>query len=412
MRDIELYQQIMGLCPPWRVTEVRMDVKAQEIEVTATCEQTAWGCPTCGQRAHVHDYERRRWRHLDSCQFKTYLTAEVPRVKCAEHGTVTVQVPWAEGSSRFTALFERLAIDVLLECSIRGACDLLQISWDEADGIKQRAVSRGLVRKQASPIARLCVDEKSFGRGQDYITLVVNADDPKAAKVDYISDGRSQESLDAFWRSRSPAQLAAVEAVAMDLWEAYRTSTMAHVPAAADKIVHDPFHLIRHMNDAVNNVRKAEHRVLKDLGDERLVGTKQLWLYGYENVPENWGARLDDLRGQKLQTARAWAIKEMLRDFFVCQNPAEARAFFDSWYKWAIHCRLRPVKRVARMFKKHLANILTFFRLKLTTAASEGLNSRIAGIIKKACGYRNRARFKADVFFHVGGLNLYPALSQ
>lgn len=412
MRDIELYQQIMGLRSPWRVTDVRMDAKAQEIEVTATCDETTWGCPTCGQRAHIHGYERRRWRHLDSCQFKTYVTAEVPRVKCPEHGTVTVQVPWAEGSGRFTALFERLAIEVLLQCSISGACELLRVSWAEADGIKQRAVRRGLARKCATPIARLCVDEKSFGRGQDYVTLVVNADDPKAAKVEHISDGRSQESLDIFWRDRSPEQLSAVEAVAMDLWEAYRASTLAHVPGAGDKIVHDPFHLISHMNDAVNDVRKAEHRVLKELGDDRLSGTRQIWLYGFENVPEKWGSRLDDLRTQKLQTARAWALKEMLRDFFVCQNTAEATAFFTSWYQWAIRCRLKPVQRVARMFKRHLANILTFFRLRLTTAASEGLNSRIAGIIKKACGYRNRARFKADVYFHAGGLDLYPAFSQ
>ena len=160
MQDTQLYQQILGLVTPWRVTGVRMDRVAREIEVEVACGETAWACPECGQRAHVQDWERRRWRHLDSCQFKTILVADVPRVRCADHGSLTVKVPWAEPRSRFTAYFERLAIDVMLECSVRGACEILRISWDEADGIKQRAVARGLRRKPEAPMRRLGVDEK------------------------------------------------------------------------------------------------------------------------------------------------------------------------------------------------------------------------------------------------------------
>ena len=136
MNNSKLYQQIPGLAAPWSVASVTMKKEERTIEVEVVCADQVWACPTCGQRAHVHDRERRRWRHLDSCQFKTILVADVPRVKRPEHGTVTAQVPWAEKHSRFTALFERLAIDVLHECSIVAAADLLGISWDEADGIK------------------------------------------------------------------------------------------------------------------------------------------------------------------------------------------------------------------------------------------------------------------------------------
>ena len=113
----------------------------------------------------IHDYEERRWRHLDSCQFKTILVSRVAIVRCVEHGAQTVVVPWAEKYGRFSRLFERLAIDVMLECSISGACEILGMSWDEADGIKQRAVKRGLARKIPEVMPRLCVNERGWGMG-------------------------------------------------------------------------------------------------------------------------------------------------------------------------------------------------------------------------------------------------------
>jgi transposase len=412
MQDTQLYQQILGLEHPWRVTGVAMKRESRTIEVAVACADQVWACPECGQRAHLHDYETRRWRHLDSCQFKTLLVAEVPRVKCEEHGTLTVKVPWAEKHGRFTAYFERLAIDVMLECSISAACELLGISWAEADGIKQRAVKRGMARRKVEPMPTLCVDEKSFGRGHDYVTLVFRASKAEPATVQHIADERKQEALDGFWRSLTPEQLASIDAVAMDMWEPYLLSTRAHVPDADSKIVHDPFHLVRHLNEAVDAVRRAEHKALMAEGDDRLRHSRQAWLYGFERLPEKWRPKMDELRTQKLKTARAWAIKEMFRELWTCASLAEARAFFADWYVWASRCQLAPIQRAARMMKRHVQQILTYFVHRLTNAAAEGMNNKIQSLIKKAYGYRSRIRFKTDIFFHCGGLDLYPAFTQ
>ena len=411
MKDTQLYQQILGLAKPWRVDSVTLKSAERTIEVEAQCDEQVWVCPECGQRAHLHGRERRRWRHLDSCQFKTILVADVPRVKCPEHGTVTVRVPWAEKHSRFTSLFERLAIDVMLECSISAAADLLRISWDEAYGIKQRAVQRGLSRKEPRIMKRLCIDEKSFGRRHDYATLVVNPEGEQST-VEFIGDGRQTATLDAFWQSLSEEQLKGIEAVSMDMWEPYLISTRKYVPDPDAKIVHDTFHLIRHLNEAVDQVRRLEHKALRAKGDERLVGSRQLWLYAMENMPDRWQDRFDDLREQKLKTSKAWAIKEFFRDLYGCRSIDEARQFFRGWYDWAIRCALAPIVRVAKMFKRHLERILTVFVHRLTNAASEGINNKLLSLIQKAYGYRNRERFKTDIFFHCGGLNLYPNLSQ
>lgn len=157
---------------------------------------------------HVHECEQRRWRHLYICQFKTVIVARVPRVSCCEHGTQTVAVPWAEKFGRFSRLFERLAIDLMLECSVKAACQILRISWDETDGIKQPAVVRGLERKKSQPIKRLGVDEKTDGRGQDHVTVVARLVPGQPATVEYVGDGRKQQALDAFWES-FPKELAA-----------------------------------------------------------------------------------------------------------------------------------------------------------------------------------------------------------
>ena len=408
MKDFQLYQQILGLVEPWRVESVTLKAKEQEIEVRVDFADTLWACPECQKRMQIHDYEERRWRHLDSCQFKTIIVSRVPSVRCAEHGTQTVAVPWAEKYTRFTRLFERFAIDVMMECSISGSCDLLRISWAEADGIKQRAVKRGLARKLPAVMPRLCVDEKGMGHGQNYLTIVAQVSAERTT-VEYVGQERQQESLDAFWKSLRAEQLAGVEAVARDLWEPYVKSTLAHVPGAAGKIVPDPFHLVKYMNEAVNEVRKEEHRRLQGQGDDILKNTRQLWLYGMENVPARHAQRFAEVRELNLKTSRAWAIKEVFRGFWLCDKVKAAERYFEKWYSWAIRSGLQPVKKVARMCRAHLDNILTFFVHRLTNGPIEGINNKIQGLIKKAYGYRNKERFKTDIFFHLGGLDLYPA---
>lgn len=409
MKDVQLYQQILGDTRPWRVENVVLNAEAQEIEISMALDPQVWACPECKGRMHVHGYERRRWRHLDSCQFKTFLMADVPRVKCDTHGTQQVAVPWASKHGRFTALFERLAIDLMLECSVSAACDALRISWDEADGIKQRAVRRGLERKGARPMRRLCVDEKAVGWGHDYMTIVTVADGPQPT-VEYLGDGRQRESLNAFWLSLSPEQRSQVEAVSMDMWKPFVDSTCAHVPQA--DIVHDSFHLTRYVNRALDEVRRSEYAALSARGDERLKGSRQLWLWGFENLPKRWSKRFTELRTCALRTARAWAIKEVFRAFWKCVDLADATAYLKRWCSLASKSRMEPLRRVARLFRDHAARILTYFKHRFNNAIAEGVNRRIQDLIQKSCGYRNRERFKVDVLFHLGGLNLYPASAQ
>jgi transposase len=408
VRDTELYRHLLGLTSPWTVSRVDLSVTEGKVDVWVEHpKRTGWHCPECERELACYDHaEERAWRHLDSCQFLTYLHARPPRVDCPDHGVRQVALPWAEPHSRFTSLFERLAIDVLKECDISGASELLRLSWDEAWHLMDRAVARGQARKTRRVPQLIGVDEKAAAKGHNYLTLVC---DLEQGWVEYIADDRKQASLDGYFEPLSDEERAEIKAVAMDMWEPYVNSIRAHVPDADHKIVFDRFHIMKHMGEAVDTVRKREHKDLRAQGLEVLTGSKYLWLYAEENLPENHKARFASLRSGNLKTARSWAIKESLRALWHYHRPGWAKRFWKQWYFWATHSRLQPVIDVARMIKRHEQGVLNYFSAaRITNAAAEGLNSKIQTIKKMAYGFRNREHFKTAIYFHCGGLQLYP----
>ena len=319
MESVELYRQLLGLTAPWTVERVELDIARQQVEVhVGHPAGQRFACPECGQELGVYDHQAERvWRHLDSCQFLTYLHARPPRVSCPEHGVRQVTLPWAQTGSRFTHLFEMLAIDVLLAANVKRAAALLRITWDEAWHLMERAVARGRATKGA---------------------------------------------------------------------------------AMPSKMVFDRFHIMQHVLKAVDTVRKQEHKALKEDGNDILTKSKYLWLTNPDNMTDRAREQFSQLKACNLKTGRAWALKEALRELWGYQSAA-----------WATHCRLAPMIEVAKLIARHLSNVLTYFTHRVTNAVAEGLNSKIATVQKRACGYRNPDHFKIAVYFHCGGLNLYPA---
>jgi transposase len=409
MRDVELYRALLGLTAPWTVAGVDVDLKGQQVVVRVDVGAGPYPCPECGVPGPRYDSKPRRWRHLDTMQFTTWIDADVPRMQCGTHGVKQVRVPWAEPGSQFTALFERLAIDLLRECSITGAVRLLRISWDEGWGIKGRAVKRGLARRTPQIGARLGIDEKAIAKRHRYLTVVA---DLEQSRVLYLADDRKQESLDSFWTTLTPAQRDGISAVAMDMWEPYVQSTRTHLPGAEDKIVFDKFHVVKHLHDAVDQVRRGEHRTLKRAGDARLTGSKYLWLRRPEHMTEAQRATFRALQREDLKVGRAWALKEQFRTFWEYRYRGAARTFFSRWYWRATHSRLKPMAAVAKLIQRHLPNLLTYLRHRLTNAGLEGVNAVIQWVKKTARGFRNAEHFKTAIYFHCGGLDLYPHESR
>lgn len=407
MRDKELYAAILGIQLPWQVSSVQLDPKSEEVRVVIEAVAgTRFPCPQCEEPCPGYDTRRRSFRHLDTCQFKTILEADVPRIQCPVHGVLQISIPWAEPNSGFTALMEALIIDWLQEASIAAVSRRMGLTWEQIDGVMQRAVRRGLARRKLMAVRHVGVDETSFQHRHEYVTIVSDA---KSGAVLHVADGRTQEALDAFWRRLTPEQLAEIESVAMDMCAAYIRSAKEHVPGAEEKIAFDRFHVARAINEAVNEVRKREHRELLAQGDATLARTKYVWLKNPENRTDMQETLFDLLKDVGLKVARAWAMKETARGLWDYVTRGWARRAWMKWISWATRSRLEPMRRVARMVKAHLWGILNAIVLRVTNAGAESVNAKVQWIKNTACGFRNRERFRNAIYFHCGKLDLYPA---
>ena len=408
MQVEEMYRLILGIEAPWRIAIVRLDAKTSNVHVELEHEEgIRWKCPCCSQKLPVYDHvAERQWRHLDTCQYETWLHARIPRVNCPKHGVKQVLVPWAEPGGRFSILFETHVLEVLEACqNTTAACRILGISWDQAWGVMERGVQRGQSRKRRREIKHVGADEKAFAKGHSYMTIVC---DIQNGTVEYVAEDRTKESLAGFFQGLSDHQRQSIEAVAVDMHEPYVQAIKEELPLAENKIVHDRFHVMQHATKAVDKTRRQEHKRLQEESDQRLSKTKYLWLKSQENLTPKDQERFNAAFDLQLLTAKAWGFKELLRELWEHTTPDEASEFFLNWYRRVIHGKLEPMKNVARMIKSRLAQVVSYCQHRITNAVAEGLNGKIISIKRCAAGVRNTDNFKTAIFFHCGGLEMRP----
>lgn len=402
----EHYEQLLGLRTPWSVVKVDLSMENLQVDIYVEHLEQTDKCPECGASCRIYDEAAERtWRHLDTMQFETLLHARVPRVRCKEHGVKNVTLPWAAKHSRFTLLFEAFAISVLQAAqSVEKARKLLNLNWHQVEAIKKRAVERGLERRKKAQIPYIGLDEKSFRKGMSFVTTCC---DLEGGRVLDVVENRDEESAkELLNKALSNSQQGGVFAAAMDMWPAYRNAVHEVMPFT--EIVHDRFHVSKHLNEAVDKVRRQENRQMIRQGEEALKGTRYWWLKNEPELTADAAARFEELKKTGLKVAKAWEIKELFRHFWTCPNVKQARTFFNKWYARAIRCGLTPVKKVAKMIKKHLENLLNVLVWKISNGVVEGLNSKIQTVKSNARGYRSFESYRIAILFHCGKLELLP----
>jgi transposase len=400
------YEQLLGLVHPWKVETINLDMELLKLIIHVAWEQGIKApCPVCNTLCALENHrEVRSWRHLDTMQFETIITAKIPRISCKDHGAKSIPVPWAGAYSRFTTLFERFAIDVIKGArNLTKAKELLRLSWDQIHAIQQRAVERGLSRRTNELIEHAGIDEKNFGQGHSYVSLLTDLD--RSRVMDVVRD-RTQEAAETLWNTLSEAQRATITSVAMDMWEAFMNATKKIAPHA--EIVHDKFHTVSYLTKAVDEVRRKENSTLVKAGNDLLKGTKYLWLKN----PKQFGKDEQDVFRSfaldQLKVGKAWTIKEAFQAFWNYSYQGSATTFFNRWYFWATHSRLKPMIEAAKTLKRHLIGLLAYIKHRITNAVTEGLNSIIQSIKANARGFRNFENYRTAILFHCGKLNLYP----
>ena len=395
---------MLDLKSPWKITDVKIDHAAHKIELRVSCEGTRW--IEGEQILHIHSYEEREWRHLDFWQYETVLKAKVPRLKDPVSGqTQSVAVPWAAVGSRWTRAFENHAIEALqMAHPISDAAKLLRLNWHSAQRIMDLAVERGMNRRQEEEIEELGVDEKSFLRAQNYISVLT---DLEGRRVLDVKPGATKEIVKSLIEETlSESQRQAVKAVAMDRSGTFKAAVTEALPQA--KIVFDSYHLAADLNKAVDATRRAENHQLSSAGNDLLEGTRFQWLRDPTTMKPAVFSNFETLAKLQLKTSRAWMLKELFKGLYEQPDAAAGARYFDQWVSKAKRSRLPAMKKVAESFKASRTWILNWFEYAITNALTEGLNSVIQGLRTATRGFRNAASYRTRILFFAGKLELHP----
>jgi transposase len=410
MQNTEFYHSLLQLTPDWRVSRVETNHTTRVIDVYLEYTRTDAPSPDGSQRCPIYDRrEERRWRHLDTMQYQTYLHARVPRIRLASGEVVTITVPWSEPHSHHSVLFEAFAIELLLSSKNQTqSARLLQISFDQMHRIMTRAVTRGEARRQMTlateaPATRISIDEKCYQRGYRYLTVVSNAE---TGHVLGVTEGHALiDAKEALERAIPVAHRSAIEAVAMDMSNTYRRAVETVLPKA--RIVHDKFHLFQSLTVAIDAVRRAEART-----QPLLKNTRFLWLKNSDRRDTTDKRRFDAINTVTLQTAQAWRVRENFKGMYAtCSKVDEAIEYFYRWKDHALQTMIRPMQTIAQQFETHIHGIVSYFRYPITNARAEQLNSKISQLNRIAKGFRRARNIRTAILFFFGNLELLPQTS-
>lgn len=276
--------------------------------------------------------------------------------------------------------------------TVQDVAQNLNIQWNTVKQIEKQRLEVKYRHIDLSSVSDIAIDEFSIKKGHVYQTVVM---DLKTRRIIYIGQGRAQECLDPFWK-KVKRQKANITTVAMDMWPAYIGSVLDHSPDS--HIVFDKFHIIKKLNEAISNVRKALFHQEKDLNKKKLLkGTRWLLLYNQQNLKETASQRLQEVLKINEPLAQAYYLKEDLQLLWDQLTEKDANDFLDLWCQQAHLTGLEHLRKFANMLKSHRSGILNWYKKQISTGPLEGMNNKIKVLKRKAFGYRDIEYFNLKI---------------
>ena len=342
MRDTDLFQLALGLRPPWQVVSCEFSADKHRLDIEIDFARgSVFTCPSCGREGcHAYDTERRTWRHLNFFQHEAYLSARVPRSNCGDCGVKTVDIPWARPGSGFTLLFEALVMVMAKGMPVKSIAALLKEHDTRLWRVLDHYVQESRQGTDFSAVTEVGVDETSSKRGHNYVSLFV---DLESSRVLFATEGKDALTLGRFKTDLEAhhGDPSSIREICCDMSPAFIKGVENHFPEA--HLTFDKFHVLKILNEAVDEVRRQEQQDRPELKR-----TRYLWLKNPGNLKANQAATLATLQVKKLnlKTARAYHIRMNFQEFW--NQPRQmAATFLKKWYFWATHSRLKPIKDAA-----------------------------------------------------------------
>lgn len=400
MRDVDLFQQALGLAPPWYVERSNFDSDQHRLDLFLSFKAgETFECPECGRTGcKAYDTTEKTWRHLNFFQHEAFLHARTPRVLCEACGVRLVEVPWARPGSGFTLLFEALVLAMVKDMPVAAVARLVGEHDTRVWRIVHHYVDEARAAADFSEVRHVGMDETSSKRGHNYITLFV---DLERSKLLFATEGRDARTVAAFREELEThgGHAGQIEDFCLDMSPAYRKGIEDSFPQAG--ITFDKFHIMKLINEAVDQVRRQEQKERPELR-----GSRYVWIKNPQNLTHKQIEISDALhpRGMNLKTVRAYHLRLSFQDLWIL--PAEAAdTFLKKWYFWATHSRLDPMIRVARTIRNHWHGVLHWFQTRISNGVLEGINSLIQAAKAKARGYRTTRNLIAMAYLTAGDLN-------
>ena len=382
-----------------------------EIEVRVEAHRGWRGrCSHCQRPSPGYDrLAARRWQFVPLWGIPVWFVYEPRRVECPEHGVVVEFIPWSDGKRPLTIAMMGFLARWARRLSWRETAEVFHVSWEAVYRSVEWCVEWGLAHRVLQGVKAIGVDEIHWGRGMkaDNFLTVIYQIDAGCRRLLWIGRRRSEKTLRQGLKVLGKEFVEGLEYVCSDMWRPY-LNVIADEASQALNVL-DRFHIAKHMNQAVDEVRRAEGSRLKTQSKEKAGQLKHMrWtlLRNKSRVRGKARQKLNALVASKLATARAWELKEAFAHFWTYKSVNWAGGFLDAWCERAMRSRLEPMKKMARMLRRHEPLLMNWFRAKgeLSSAAVEGLNNKARVVTKRAYGYRTFSGIEVALYHTLGKL--------
>jgi len=400
MQSADIFALGLGLVDPWKLLSQKFDMETNphQLHLEIGADRGAlYPCPHCGKMCKAHDFEKRTWRHLNFFQHHCYLSADVPRVKCPEHGIHRIEVPWARTGSGFTLLFEQVILSLSREMPVatiaREVCETDKRLWR----IIEYYVEKALIQMDMSNVCGIGVDETARSRGHHYVTTFIDMD-RETRPVLFCTEGKGTETIKDFslFLSKHGGRPINVTEIVSDMSPSFLSGAREYFPMASVTV--DWFHVVKHFNDALDKVRRLEARK-----EEMPKSLRWALLKGDRSLTKKQQSALDQLFEMGLKTSVAYLIKEKLRWVRQADSKSAARWRITNFLSFARdriagESLLAPIGEALDMFERHLEEVVQHWTSLLSNARMEGLNGLFQAARYRARGYRKASTFITMVY--------------
>ena len=331
-----------------------------------------------------------------------YLHCAVPRITTKEGKVRTVDVPWYRPGTGFTLLFEAMAL-ALIEREMHGnrVAEMLKVNPQRIWTIFNHWIDKAKIGDDVSSITQLGIDETSSKKGHKYVTLGVDLDE---SHVFFVNEGKGKATLHNLQEhlENKGVEKEQIEQISMDLSPSFIAGAAEAFPSA--EITFDRFHVVKLLNEAMNQVRISERKE-----HDALKGHKYTFLRNRENLTNKQEVSLAEMIDLYPTLGQAYRLKEIFNDLWSMPDKVSAEAFLKQWCEEVENSKIPAFMKFVKTVRSHWSGIIHFVETKITNGILEGINSKVQLAKRRARGYRNIDNFINIIYFLCGKLKFdYP----